>query len=53
MAQFEVFFSQAQDTANKMRGLLLKARGREDQTAAQGMEKAMRALADAIGRCAG
>ena len=53
VAQFEVFFSQAQDTANKMRGLLLKARGREDQTAAQGMEKAMKALAEAIGRCAG
>ena len=53
VAQFEVFFSQAQETANKMRGLLLKARGREDQSAAQGMERALRALAEAIGRCAG
>ena len=52
LAQFEVFFDQAQETANKMRGLLLKARGREDQSAAQGMERALRALAEAIGRCA-
>ena len=40
------------DLANKMRGMLLKARGREDQAAAQGMAKALRALAEAIGRCA-
>ncbi|MGO5022077.1 DUF3102 domain-containing protein [Lawsonibacter sp. LCP25S3_G6] len=52
IAQFEVFFSQVQETANKMRGLLLKARGREDQSAAQGMERALLALAEAIGRCA-
>lgn len=52
VAQFEVLFGQAQELANKMRGMLLKARGREDPSAAQGMEKALRALADAIGRCA-
>lgn len=52
LAQFEVFFDQAQETANKMRGLLLKARGREDLSAARGMEKALQALAEAIGRCA-
>ena len=52
VAQFEVLFNQGQELANKMRGLLLKARGREDQTAAQGMEKAMKALAEAVGRCA-
>ena len=52
LAQFEVFFEQVQETANKMQGLLIKARGREDKAAAQGMEKALRALADAIGRCA-
>lgn len=52
LAQFEVFFEQVQETANKMQGLLIKARGREDKSAAQGMEKALRALADAIGRCA-
>jgi len=52
VAQFEVLFNQGQELANKLRGLLLKARGREDQSAAQGMEKALRALAEAIGRCA-
>lgn len=52
VAQFEVLFNQGQELANKMRGLLLKARGREDPSAAQGMEKALKALANAIGRCA-
>ena len=52
LAQFEVLFVQGQELANKLHGLLLKARGREDQTAAQGMEKAMKSLADTIGRCA-
>lgn len=52
VAQFEVLFDQGKDLANKMRGMLLKARGREDQAAAQGMAKALRALAEAIGRCA-
>lgn len=52
VAQFEVLFNQGQELANKMRGLLLKVRGREDPSAAQGMEKALKALADAIGRCA-
>lgn len=51
--QFEVLFNQGQELANKMRGLLLKARGREDSAAAQMMERALRALADAIGGCAG
>ena len=52
LAQFEVLFVQGQELANKLHGLLLKARGREDQTAAQGMEKAMKSLSDTIGRCA-
>lgn len=52
IATFQVLFQQAQDQANKMRGILLKLRGRSDQTAAQGVEKALRALAEAIGRCA-
>lgn len=52
VAQFEVLFNQGQELANKMRGLLLKARGREDLSAAQGMERAMKALAEAVGRCA-
>ncbi|MEQ2454938.1 DUF3102 domain-containing protein [Flavonifractor hominis] len=52
LAQFEVLFNQGQELANKLHGLLLKARGREDQTAVQDMEKALKALAEAIGRCA-
>ena len=52
MATFQVLFQQAQDQANKMRGILLKLRGRADQTAAQGVEKALRALSEVIGRCA-
>lgn len=52
MATFQVLFQQAQEQANKMRGILLKLRGRPDQTAAQGVEKALRALSQAIGRCA-
>ena len=52
LAQFEVLFIQGQELANKLHGLLLKARGRDDQTAAKGMEKALKALAEAIGRCA-
>ena len=52
VAQFEVLFNQGQELANKMRGLLLKARCREDPSAAQGMEKALTALAEAVRRCA-
>ena len=52
LAMFEVLFTQGQELANKLHGLLMKARSREDQTAAQGMEKALKALAEAIGRCA-
>lgn len=52
MATFQVLFQQAQEQANKMRGILLKLRGRPDPTAAQGVEKALRALSEVIGRCA-
>lgn len=52
MATFQVLFQQVQEQANRMRGILLKLRGRPDQTAAQGVEKALRALAEVIGRCA-
>lgn len=52
IATFQVLFQQAQEQANKMRGILLKLRGRPDSTAAQGVEKALRALAEVIGRCA-
>ena len=51
-AQFELLFNQAKGHANRMLELLSHARGREDQETAQIMEKALRALAEAIGRCA-
>lgn len=51
MAAFKVLFQQAQENANKLRGILLKLRAREDPAAAQGVEKALRALSEAIGRC--
>ena len=51
MALFKVLFQQVQENTNKMRGILLKMRGRTDQTAAQGVEKDLRVLAEAIGRC--
>lgn len=52
LAQFDVFYDQVKETGNKMHGLLIKARGREDKTVAQVMEKALRYLAEAFGRCA-
>lgn len=48
MAVFEVLFHQGQENANKMAGMLIKLRSREDKTAAAAVEKAMKALADAI-----
>ena len=51
MAAFKVLFQQAQENANKMRGFLIKFRDRKDPTAAQGAEKALKALAEAIRRC--
>ena len=52
MATFQVLLQQTQERANKMRGILLKLRGRPDSTAAQGVEKALRALAEVIEKCA-
>ena len=40
------------DTTMEQGKTIVKARGRGDQPAAQGMAKALRALAEAIGRCA-
>lgn len=48
VAKFEVYFNQAQEVVNKMRGLLLKARGREDQATAEKLCKAILALSDAV-----
>lgn len=53
MATFKVLFGQAQDQANKMHGILLKLRAREDQSAASGVQKALLALSDEIRRVAG
>ena len=52
MATFEVLFNQAQEIANKMQGLLIKARGRDNQDLAEKLQRAMQALAGAIGRAA-
>lgn len=51
MADFKALFNQVQDNANKMRGFLIKFRDRKDPTAAKVAEKALKALAEAIGRC--
>ena len=51
-AKFEVYFNQAQEVTNKLRGLLLKARGRDDQSTAEKLSKALIALSDQVRRCA-
>ena len=51
LAQFELLFQQAQETANKMHVILLKVRSR-DEDAAGRLVKALQALAEAVGRCA-
>lgn len=48
LAQFEMLFMQGQELALKMQGYLIKARRKENQAAALGIEKAMRALAEKI-----
>ena len=52
LAQFKLLFGQAQETVNKMHGILLKVKSR-DEDAAGRLGKALRALAEAVGRCAG
>ena len=51
LAQFELLFGQAQETVNKMHGILLKVKSR-DEDAAVRLGKALKALAEAVGRCA-
>ena len=51
LAQFEVFFDQAKDVVNRMAGIYLKVKAR-DADAAGRLRKALRALAEAVGRCA-
>ena len=52
LAQFELLFDQAQETVNKMHGILMKVMSR-DEDAAVWMREALCALADGVRRCAG
>lgn len=52
LAQFELLFGQAQETVNKMHGILMKVMSR-DEDAAVWMREALCALADGVRRCAG
>lgn len=51
LAQFDLLFDQAQETVNKMRGILMKVRARDEESAGK-LVNAMKALAAAVGRCA-
>ena len=51
LAQFEVLFDQTKETVNRMHGILLKVRSR-DEDAAGRLSKARAALAEAVRRCA-
>lgn len=51
LAQFKLLFDQAQTIVNQMRGLLLKARSREDSTVAEKLEAALTALSDKVRGC--
>lgn len=48
LATFEVLFVQAQETLNKIQGLMLKLRAREDVEPAEKLRRAMLALADKV-----
>lgn len=48
VAAFRIYFDQVQETANKLRGLLIKARKREDQVVADKLANALNALGDAM-----
>ena len=50
LAAFELLFEQAQEIANKLHGLLIKARSQEDGSHAAGMQKALAKLAELIGK---
>lgn len=52
LAQFKLLFDQAQTIVNQMRGLLLKARSREDGTVAGKLEAALAALSEKVRGCA-
>lgn len=48
VSEFRLYFGLAQENINKMRGLLLKVRSREDKTTGEKLAAAMAALADAV-----
>lgn len=52
LAQFQLIFEQTQAEVNKMRGLLLKVRGRGDSDTADKLAAAIRALSDLVRGCA-
>lgn len=52
LAVFELLFTQGTELANKLHGILLKVRGREDSAPAEKMSRAMAALAEAIRKAA-
>lgn len=52
LAAFRVLFNQTQEAVNEMRDLLLKVRGREDNSKAEGLKKALSALAERITQAA-
>ena len=51
VAQFELLYTQAQENASKLRGLLLQVRGRDQETGDK-LAQAILALAEAIRGCA-
>ena len=51
LARFEILFGQVQETVNKMHGILLKVKTR-DEDAGGRLAKALQALAEAVRRCA-
>lgn len=51
MATFHVIFGEVQEQVNKLHGLLLKIRNREDADLAGKLQKALLALSDAIRGC--
>ena len=53
LAVFEVTFAQAQEDVNRLHGLLMKVRGRGDETLAEKLRRALLALADSVRGCAG
>lgn len=51
LASFKLLFDQAQTQINQLHGLILKVRGKDEESAAK-LQKALLALADAVRRCA-